>query len=171
MNNLAVGERVRKLRDQKGLDQKDLTALLVRDAVERGRGDQISKSVSFVSRLERGKGGELRADDVRALARILDTHIGYLLDGDDPNLARALDAFSVSESMAKAITDIANFFALAQQPDRGHLESALTEIASWCKLRYADPIDLDSILTDLPKKEEREEDVVEEEPEAMYSTL
>ncbi len=171
MDQVSLGRRIKDLREREGLHQEELANLLIRDAIRHGRGDDINCSVSFVSRLERGKGGESRYEDLRAFARVLHTHVGYIVDGDDPNLARAIEAFSASESAAKAMTDIANFYHSAHPDDRDYLDRLFDKIAVWCRLRYADPLDLRSILSDIPVKADEEgDDEAPDGAEAMYST-
>lgn len=145
MDLITVGKRVRRLRMGLGINQKELGALLVRDAIKSGR-DVVSQSEAFISRLENGRGGELKMEDVRALARVLDTHVGYILDGEDPNLARAVEAFGSSESLSKAITDIANFYQSATASDRASVAETLEKVAVWCRGRYAGTSTLEQTL-------------------------
>lgn len=142
MDQSAIGRRIKQRRLSLELQQGDVIERLQRDGLLRkSRGDveRDAFSVSHLSRLERGRAGDLKFEDLRALARVLETSVDWLVDGDDPNLSRAIDAFGPVESVAKALTNISILYQSASEPQRRHIEGAFQHIAQYLREHGSDP--------------------------------
>ena len=98
--------------------------------VDRLKGDALLRtggrgtfSISHLSRIERGKWGDLKVEDLRALARVLDTNLAWIMDGDSPDLGKAVAVFGPNEELSKSFADIANFYRGADDLGRRRIKS------------------------------------------------
>ena len=136
MEDLAIGRRIKQRR-------KDLN-LIHEEVIERIQGDEtVSRtretfSISHLSRIERGKSGDLKVDDLNAIARALDTNLSWLLGGDSPDLADAVQVFGPVEYLSKSVADIANYYRGALPAERSSIECIFSEIAEYVRGREAD---------------------------------
>lgn len=70
MKDINIGDRIRELREQKGLTQKEL-------------GELINVSAQVISNWERGYTPTINYENIIQLARALDTTVAYLVGKND----------------------------------------------------------------------------------------
>jgi transcriptional regulator with XRE-family HTH domain len=122
LDEVEIGRRLQKRREQLELKQQDVAT-------------RTGVSLSHISRIERGKSGGLKMEDLRKLADALDTNISWVLDGDDPSLTDAIEAFAPNSDLTRNFADIANFYRSAEDWERRHIERMLGDIADYFRQR------------------------------------
>jgi transcriptional regulator with XRE-family HTH domain len=122
VDEVKIGRRLQKRREQLELKQQDVAT-------------RTGVSLSHISRIERGKSGGLKMEDLRKLADALETNISWVLDGDDPSLGEAVEAFAPNSELTRNFADIANFYRSAEAWERRHIERMLGDIADYFRQR------------------------------------
>jgi transcriptional regulator with XRE-family HTH domain len=156
LDHAAIGRRIKQRRLSLDLQQGEVVERLQRDGMLRRKRGDIERdtfSVSHLSRLERGRAGDLKMEDIRALARALDTHVDWLLDGNDPNLSRALESFGPVDSMARAVTSVAALYQAADEKQRQFVENVFVQVAEFLRQHSGDtePPEATIIVAEEPK--------------------
>lgn len=122
-----IGQRVRQRREEQGLDQGQLAAI-------------VGKTRGYISRVETGKAGE-KAEDLIAIARALGTTLADLVgETDDALLAEVRRRLPDGTELALSFERLAR--ALPDQPeqDQEFIRRSIKALAE----RYGVPVDPES---------------------------
>lgn len=93
---MSLGERVRELRERKGLSQTELA-------------QAIGKQMLAVSQIERGKTESPRSDTLTGLAEALETSVDYLLYGHDlpaPTTSEPIHDEALLDMVAQVVLEL-----------------------------------------------------------------
>lgn len=122
MNTLAIGRRARQRREDIGLRQSD-----VADGMKRLG---LSCDLSTISKFENNKSSsDPGYEFLRTMARVLNVSMTWLIEGDDPDVTRAISRLASVDAIGHALARMSNWYLQASIKGRMNLEQHLTALA------------------------------------------
>ena len=112
-----IGERIRGVRQQKGISQSDLA-------------DKVKMSQASISQIERGCRKQVKEAVLGRIAEALDTPMDYFIVSDD-------EATQLPNQLPTSLCDILERIASLPEPQQEEISSAIQWLIEW---RYGLPV-------------------------------
>jgi len=120
MDDLGLGQRIRATRRRKRWTQEDL--------IHRLDAKGLTRSLSWLSRLETGKGRQLSMHEFSTIADALEVGRDYLEYGDENKAAALQERLSRYPKLAAPVAEIASFYDTATAQQRKTAEVLLANL-------------------------------------------